>query len=40
MLVDIETPLIEILEIDADTVQRGSGTVVPKTPYHGDCART
>ena len=37
MLADAETLLIlKILEIDADTVQSGSGTVVPKTPYHGD----
>jgi hypothetical protein len=41
MLVDAETLLIlEILEIDADTVQSGSGTVVPNTPFHGDRVRT
>jgi hypothetical protein len=40
MLVDTETLLIENLGIDADAAQSGSGTVVPKIPYHGDCART
>jgi len=40
MLVDTEIPLIEILGIGAYNVQDGSGTVVPKNPYDGDCART